>query len=409
MNSRSSAVPSDWQVKTLGELAAQVTSGSRGWAAHYADHGSLFVRITNLDRSSIHLDLSNSRFVQIDPNDAEARRTRLAIGDILVSITADIGIIGYIDDQVPMPAYVNQHIARVRLDPRLVDSRFVAYYLASWEPQRRFVGATDTGAKAGMNLSTVSALSTVVPPLAEQSRIADALTDIDNLIATVERILAKKEAIKQGVTQELLSGRGKGWRSSSVGEEFHVQLGKRLDAAVNRGVLKECINNRAVRWGRVLVSESVLAPLSYADIRDLRLTAGDVLVCEGGEIGRASVWNAEIPEAYFLNTLHRLRSKGRYEPRLLVAFLERLANTGELSALAGKSSLAHLTKENLLRVRIPVPPLAEQKRIVASLLVQDQQITALERMLVKNQAIRQGMMQQLLTGRTRLPGKEDLA
>lgn len=194
------------------------------------------------------------------------------------------------------------------------------------------------------------------------------------------------------------------WAESTVADEFHVQLGKRLDAAVNRGELRQCINNRGVRWGHVLVNESVLAPLTKADIRDLRLKAGDILVCEGGEIGRASVWNDELPEAYFLNTLHRLRVKGGYDSRLLVAFFERWATTGELSALVGKSSLAHLTKENLLRVRIPVPSLAEQKRMVEVLLAADNEVVTLERLITKKLAIKQGMMQQLLTGRTRLPG-----
>ncbi len=101
MNAQAAAIPSDWQVKTLAELGGQVTSGSRGWAKYYADHGDLFVRITNLKRDDIHLDLTDSRSVQIDPNDAEARRTRLATGDLLISITADIGIIGYVDEKYP--------------------------------------------------------------------------------------------------------------------------------------------------------------------------------------------------------------------------------------------------------------------------------------------------------------------
>ncbi|WP_257923898.1 restriction endonuclease subunit S [Amycolatopsis iheyensis] len=392
----------------MAELGGQVTSGSRGWAAFYADHGSLFVRITNLDRSNIRLDLSNSRYVQVDPNDAEARRTQLASGDLLVSITADIGIIGYVDEYVPKPAYINQHVARVRLDPNLVDSRFVAYYLASWEPQRSFVGSTDTGAKAGMNLAAVAALSTVVPPLAEQSRIADALTDVDDLIATLKRAIAKQRAIKQGLVQQLLASRSS-WPESTIANQFHVQLGKRFDAAVNRGELKPCMTNRGVRWGRIEPAETVQAPLTKQDTADLRLVAGDVLVCEGGEIGRASVWNDELPECYYQNTLHRLRAKGSYRPQLLVAFLEYRAKTGALTAMVGKSSLAHLTKENLMRVPIPVPSVREQDAITGVLKDNNDLISDLERRLAKNQAVKQGMLQELLTGSTRLPVEEEVA
>lgn len=194
------------------------------------------------------------------------------------------------------------------------------------------------------------------------------------------------------------------WPMSTVGEQFFVQLGKRLDAAVNRGELKTCINNRGVRWGRVRMSEAILAPLTGADIRDLRLTHGDVLMCEGGEIGRSAVWSNEIPEAYFLNTLHRLRSRGEFDPNLLVAFFEYWAGTGELSAVVGKATLAHLTKENLLRVPLPTPAGPEQRAIARTLADADDLIATLERLIAKKQAIKQGMMQQLLTGRTRLPG-----
>lgn len=194
------------------------------------------------------------------------------------------------------------------------------------------------------------------------------------------------------------------WSRSTIGEEFDVQLGKRLDAAVNRGELKLCINNRGVRWGRVEVEQAVWAPLTKADISELRLLAGDVLVCEGGEIGRASVWKAEVPEAYFLNTLHRLRSRGRYNPYLLVAFLERWAKTGELLALVGKSSLAHLTKENLLRVPLPMPCPDEQASIAKTLGSVDDLIVSLERLIAKKRDTTRGIMQELLTGQTRVSG-----
>ncbi|MCV2393269.1 restriction endonuclease subunit S [Actinotalea sp. M2MS4P-6] len=188
------------------------------------------------------------------------------------------------------------------------------------------------------------------------------------------------------------------WGFSTVAEEFRVQLGKRLDAAVNRGELRWCINNRGVRWGQILVEEAIRAPLTPTDIRDLRLAEGDVLVCEGGEIGRAAVWRGELKEAYFLNTLHRLRSKGYYHPSLLVAYLERWASTGELSALVGKATLAHLTKENLLRVPLPVLPEPEQGRVVDALRSADELISALEGVLLKKRAIKQGVLQELVGG-----------
>jgi type I restriction enzyme S subunit len=164
------------------------------------------------------------------------------------------------------------------------------------------------------------------------------------------------------------------------------------------------MTNRGVRWGRIDPNETVLAPLTKQDTADLRLDAGDVLVCEGGEIGRASVWRDELPECYYQNTLHRLRPISGYQAHLLVAFLEQWAKSGALLALVGKSSLAHLTKENLTRVTIPAPSAREQAAIVETLASIDHLISALEHLIVKKQSIKQGMVHQLLTGRTRLPG-----
>lgn len=194
------------------------------------------------------------------------------------------------------------------------------------------------------------------------------------------------------------------WGISTFGDEFSVQLGKRVDAAVARGVPKVCINNRGVRWGHIDPSVAAIELLNDADIRELRLVKGDLLVCEGGEIGRSSVWRDEVPEAYYLNTLHRLRPKQGYEPELAAAYLEYFVATGALQAIVGKSSLAHLTKENLLRLPLPVPPLDEQAAIAATLRSADDLTVSLERLIAKKRDVKQGMMQELLTGRTRLPG-----
>jgi len=100
-------LPKDWAVREIGELEPFVTSGSRGWARYYADQGDVFLRISNLSRDSIYIDLSDLRLVSLPKNDAEGLRTQLRDGDLLISITADIGIIGFVDVSVPKPAYIN--------------------------------------------------------------------------------------------------------------------------------------------------------------------------------------------------------------------------------------------------------------------------------------------------------------
>jgi type I restriction enzyme, S subunit len=201
-------IPQDWEVKQIAEFEPFVTSGSRGWARFYSDAGSPFLRITNLSRTCIYPDVHDLRLVKVVANDGEAKRTQLRDGDVLISITADIGIVGYVTSIVTKPAYINQHIALMRFDSRQVNSQFVSYFLASETPQKLFRALTDSGAKAGMNLTTVQQIRIAIPStISEQEAIADALGDADALIASLEDLLAKKRQLKQAAMQALLTGK----------------------------------------------------------------------------------------------------------------------------------------------------------------------------------------------------------
>ncbi|EOA5676464.1 restriction endonuclease subunit S, partial [Pseudomonas aeruginosa] len=193
----------EWDVLRIAELKPFITSGSRGWAAYYVNHGSLFVRITNLSRDSISLDLTDSKFVNLPSGASEGVRTQLRPHDILISITADIGIIGYVDNSVPSPAYINQHIALVRFENANVCSKFVAYFLASDDAQRRFRSSTDNGTKAGMNLVSVQNTPLLLPTLLEQQRIASFFSSLDSQISAEAQKLIVLKTHRKGLMQRL--------------------------------------------------------------------------------------------------------------------------------------------------------------------------------------------------------------
>ena len=103
---------SSWIPTTSNELFEYVTSGSRGWAQYYSDSGSVFIRMGNLDHGTIELDMSDIQYVKL-PDKAEGQRSLVQNGDILISITADVGMIGLVKD-VDFEGYINQHIALAR-------------------------------------------------------------------------------------------------------------------------------------------------------------------------------------------------------------------------------------------------------------------------------------------------------
>lgn len=179
-------VPEHWERRRLKFLAHFVTSGSRGWAAHYSDEGAIFLRIGNLRTASIELDLSNVQRVS-PPEGAEGTRTRVETGDVLVSITALIGAIARVGDEVG-DAYVNQHLALVRCRRAVVDSTYVAYALISQDGQEQFRRFLYGGTKDGLGLQDVREVSVLLPPPEEQQAI---VAHLDAETARIDTLNAK--------------------------------------------------------------------------------------------------------------------------------------------------------------------------------------------------------------------------
>lgn len=194
------------------------------------------------------------------------------------------------------------------------------------------------------------------------------------------------------------------WEVSTVGREFSIQLGKMLDAEKNVGVPKPYLGNKAVQWDRIDAHDLPTVPMSRSDLDKFRLRNGDILVCEGGEVGRAAIWKAPLEECYYQKALHRLRPLREFKPRLMVAILREWSEQGRLANYVTQTSIAHLPRDKFLQVPIPRPPIPEQCAIAAALNEMDALLGELDRLIAKKRDLKQAAMQQLLSGKTRLPG-----
>jgi type I restriction enzyme S subunit len=196
------------------------------------------------------------------------------------------------------------------------------------------------------------------------------------------------------------------WEVSKVGREFEIQLGKMLDSEKNTGINKPYIGNKAVQWGRIDTNDLPTVPMSRLDLERFRLRRGDLLVCEGGEIGRAAIWEAQLDECFYQKALHRLRPLRGFNIDLMVAYLRYWTEHGMLSDYVSQTSIAHLTREKFAEVPLPVPRPEEQRAIAGALSDVDALIGALDKLIAKKRDIKQAAMQQLLTGKKPLPGFE---
>jgi type I restriction enzyme S subunit len=212
--------------------------------------------------------------------------------------------------------------------------------------------------------------------------------------------------LKPGYKQTEVGVIPEDWDVSTVGREFEIKLGKMLDAERNTGVPKPYLGNKAIQWGRIDFNDLPTVPMTRADIESYRLREGDLLVCEGGEVGRAAIWHGPIDECYYQKAIHRLRALHGFEPSLMVGLLRRWADSGRLANYVTKTSIAHLPREKFLVITMPVPPQAEQRLISQVLCDLDALVAQLDGLIAKKRNIKQAAMQELLTGKLRLPGFE---
>jgi type I restriction enzyme, S subunit len=197
-------VPIEWDETNIGTLATLITSGPRGWAQYYSSAGAKFIRIGNLTREHVNLRLQDMQFV-LPPDGAEGNRTQLISGDVLFSITADLGVVGLVPHDFG-PAYINQHIALIRPKPADIVSGWLANFLASHRVQKWISNINESGAKAGLNLPTIKSLPVTAPKPSEQQMIADILALCDRQIAEIYAQAMKLRRQKAGLMHDLLTG-----------------------------------------------------------------------------------------------------------------------------------------------------------------------------------------------------------
>lgn len=195
----------------------------------------------------------------------------------------------------------------------------------------------------------------------------------------------------------------KGWELNTVADLFDTHLGKMLNQAAKLQTPQyKYLGNSDIKWGNINVLELKTMYFSEKEKTKFTLKIGDILMCEGGEVGRCSIWNSTVSNIYYQKALHRLRSRGDIIPEYFYNYMCFIAGTKTLDNLTTRTSIAHLTQDKLLKIPIKTPPLPEQFKIAKILSVWDKAISTTERLIKNSKQQKKALMQQLLTGKKRL-------
>ena len=192
--------PMDWPIHQLSEYILFLTSGSRGWAQYFTEEGEYFITIKNV--KNCRITLNDVQHI-VPPNNAEAARTKVQEGDLLISITADLGRTGVVSRELAdHGAYINQHLTCIRLDKAALNPLYVAYYMESEAGKEQFHAKNQNGVKAGLNFNAINSLRLLVPPLELQEKFTFFVEQTEKTKLTLQESLDRLEVMKKALMQQ---------------------------------------------------------------------------------------------------------------------------------------------------------------------------------------------------------------
>ena len=383
--------PNGWSKIKLGDLTKVITSGSRDWAKYYADSGSKFIRMTNLNRHGIHLLLDDLKYVSVDSISSDGKRTALQAGDILCSITAELGKIGWIPENFG-EAYINQHTALIRIDAKKADSKFIAYQLSSNRINQVINSLNDAGAKAGLNLPTIKAIPIFYPPLIEQKKIAKILSTWDQAISATEELLKNSQEQKKALMQQLLTGKKRLLDKNGVIFSEEWKYSHLVDIAkISKG---KALSSKDLKIGSYpVIAGGKTSPYTHSEYTHENVIT---VSASGAYAGYVAFYPYKIWASDCSVVSNKIGSDINFIYHLLVSMQTIIYS------LQSGGAQPHIYPKDIEGLKILIPPLVEQKKIASVLSLADQEIDTLQKKLDCLKQEKKALMQQLLTGKKRV-------
>lgn len=398
-------IPADWSVTPI-QAIAKVTSGKRLPMGHFVGDrvtAHPYIRVTDMRIGTVALD--DIKYV---PDEAYPPITNYRIfkEDLFISVAGTLGVVGKIPDALD-GANLTENADRI--SEIRCDRDYLMYILLSPVIQDVIESAQTVGAQPKLALARIRKFSIPLPPTAtEQRAIATALSDVDALIAGLERLIAKKRNIKQAAMQQLLTGQTRlpgfsgEWEVARLGNVASLKNGYmfRSETYTPTGAYK-VITIANVQDGQMFVEgcNSVAEP--PADIQShQQLEIGDILISMTGNVGRV----CRVSESYcLLNQRVGKLVPIKVKSEFLFALLRQPAFIARMIGAAKGGAQPNLSASDINEHEFLMPTDSIEQSAVATILSgMDADLSAHEFRLNKTRAIKQSMMQELLTGRTRL-------
>lgn len=327
--------------------------------------------------------------------------------DIAFTTEAPLGNVALIPDD--RKYILSQRTVLLKIDPQQAVSRFVFQLMLSEQFQKVLADNSSGTTAKGIQRKRFEQLKVVCPTLPEQSAIAAALSDVDALLGALERHIAKKHDLKQAAMQQLLTGQTRlpgfngEWEVVSMREVLTQNATYGIVTAgvfVQNGV--KMLRGGDIVDGRINTDLPMVSRDKAAEYVRTVLERNDVVIALVGYPGASAKIPEELVGANISRAVGLLRLNGKVVADFLVCFLNSPEGRRMVLAPSAGSAQQVVNLAALNKLQFTIPPLPEQTAIATVLTDMDAELVALEQRLTKTRALKQGMMQELLTGRTRL-------
>ena len=408
-------IPADWDCTTVNELASSIQNaivggpfGSDLVSKDYVDSGVPVVRGQNMGARFV-----SGSFVFVTKEKATSLEANLARhGDLVFTQRGTLGQVSLVPNHSYDQYVVSQSQMKLTVNPRTANPLFFYYVFSSAKQQQSIRKNTIQTGVPHINLGILRDLPVQRPSLAEQEAIADALSDADALIDSLERLITKKRLLKKGVMQELLTGKkrlpgfSKNWETKRLDE-----LGRWKGGMTPSMRNPEYWHRGTVPWissgdvKSMLLTSTAFAISEYAVMRRATtlLPEKSIIV-----VTRSGILRKHLPVAMNMipmainQDIKALMPNDHVLPEYVLHTLTCIGDRILARCLKSGTTVESVEFPWLKAFTIPIPPLPEQTAIATILSDMDAERAALEARVAKARQVKQGMMQELLTGRIRL-------
>lgn len=381
-NSWIKSLPREWQIVPLKYMCSGFVKDGPHETPKFIDKGIPFLSVDGIQNNKLVFE--GCRYISTEDDNRFSLKCKPQKGNILLGKAASVGKVAFVESDYDFNVWSPLAVISPK-DIRL--GKFIFYCLQSYELQLQCDVFSNSNTQKNLGMTTIDNLTFPYPSIYEAEKISQFLdhetAQIDSLIAKQEKLIEllkeKRQAvISHAVTKglnpdvamkdsgvEWLGQVPEHWAVAKLAYRYEVLLGKMLDESkITGNYLGKYLRNTDVQWGRVNSENLPEMDFRPHEIERYSVQQGDLLVCEGGEIGRCAIWESE-DTCFYQKALHRLRAYSSQDSHKFMFYvLFDSVHRERFISGAGKATIAHLPAETFKQYRFAFPPKNEQVQIV---------------------------------------------